>query len=69
MNDRERDRNAARRPAILRHAREGLGLSRLVCLVDPANAASIGVARSIAMTFEAEMEDEKGPFQLYSTGP
>jgi RimJ/RimL family protein N-acetyltransferase len=54
---------------ILEYARAELGLSRLVSLIDPGNEASIGVARSIGMAFEAEIADEEGPFLLYSTGP
>ncbi len=51
---------------IARHAAERLGLSRLVCLVTPGNQASANVARNIGMTLEAEMEDDDGPFLLYS---
>jgi RimJ/RimL family protein N-acetyltransferase len=51
---------------IVRHAVGQLGLSRLVCLVTPGNLASANVARSIGMTLEAEMEDDDGPFLLYS---
>jgi RimJ/RimL family protein N-acetyltransferase len=54
---------------ILEYARAELGLSRLVCLIDPGNEASIGVARSIGMALEAEIADEDGAFLLYSTGP
>jgi RimJ/RimL family protein N-acetyltransferase len=54
---------------ILEYARDELGLSRLVCLIYPGNEASIGVARSIGMTLEGEMQDDEGPFLLYSTGP
>jgi ribosomal-protein-alanine N-acetyltransferase len=54
---------------ILEYARAELGLSRLVCLIDPGNQASIGVARSIGMALEAEIADEEGAFLLYSTGP
>ncbi|MBP6017307.1 MAG: GNAT family N-acetyltransferase [Candidatus Promineofilum sp.] len=43
-----------------------LGLTRLICLIDPENAASIGVAEGIGMTFEKESEDETGPFYVYS---
>ncbi len=53
---------------ILAHARAELGLTRLVCMVDAANAASIGVARSIGMTLEGEKQDEQGPFLLFATG-
>jgi RimJ/RimL family protein N-acetyltransferase len=60
-------REAAR--GILEYARAELGLSRLVCLIEPGNEASIGVARSIGMALEAEIADEEGAFLLYSTGP
>jgi ribosomal-protein-alanine N-acetyltransferase len=52
--------------AILDYGFEQLGLSRLICLIDRENLASIGVAENIGMTFEREGEDEKGPFLLYS---
>jgi RimJ/RimL family protein N-acetyltransferase len=43
-----------------------LHLSRLICLVDPDNQASIKVATNIGMTLEKEMVDETGPFLLFS---
>jgi RimJ/RimL family protein N-acetyltransferase len=52
--------------AILEYGFEQLQLSRLICMIDPENQASIKVASKIGMTFEKEMEDEKGPFLLYS---
>lgn len=52
--------------AIVRHACERLGYARLVCLVEPANEASIRVAERIGMSLEKTMEDEGGPFLLYS---
>jgi ribosomal-protein-alanine N-acetyltransferase len=52
---------------ILQYGFETLGLSRMVCLIEKENAASIRVAEKIGMTFEKEGEDEKGPFLLYST--
>jgi RimJ/RimL family protein N-acetyltransferase len=45
---------------------EKLGLSRMVCLIERENLASIKVAQKIGMTFEKEGRDEKGPFLLYS---
>lgn len=48
------------------HAFERLGLSRLICLIDRENRASIAVARRIGMAFEREIEDEFGPALLYS---
>jgi ribosomal-protein-alanine N-acetyltransferase len=52
--------------AIRDYGFEQLHLSRLICLIDRANQASIKVATKIGMTFEKEGEDEKGPFLLYS---
>ena len=51
---------------IVRHARDVLGLRRLVCLVMPGNAASVGVAEKVGMSFEREFTDEFGPSQLYA---
>jgi ribosomal-protein-alanine N-acetyltransferase len=52
--------------AIVRYAFEKLNRSRLICMIDPGNQASVKVARNIGMTLEKEMEDEKGPYLLYS---
>jgi ribosomal-protein-alanine N-acetyltransferase len=52
--------------ALVNYGFEQLGLSRLICLIDPENQASIRVATKIGMTLEKEMEDEQGPFLLYS---
>lgn len=52
--------------AIVKYGFETLGLSRLICLIDRDNQASIKVASKIGMSFEKEGEDEKGPFLLYS---
>ena len=51
---------------IADYAIEHLHLSRLICLITPANEASVNVARSIGMTLETEMEDEQGPVLVYS---
>jgi ribosomal-protein-alanine N-acetyltransferase len=48
------------------YAFEQLGLSRLICMIDPENAGSIGVATAIGMTFEKECVDEHGPFWVYA---
>ena len=45
-----------------------LGLSRLICVIDPDNRSSMKVAQNIGMTLEREMQDEKGSFLLYSMG-
>jgi RimJ/RimL family protein N-acetyltransferase len=55
--------------AIVRHAFDRLELSRVICLIDPANQASIRVAERIGMSFEKQFEDEAGPCLLYSRGP
>jgi RimJ/RimL family protein N-acetyltransferase len=52
--------------AIVRHAFERLEVTRLICLIDPANEASIRVAERIGMSLEKQLEDESGPFLLYS---
>ena len=52
--------------AIAAYAFEKLKLTRLVCLIDRENAASMRVAEKIGMTFEKEGLDEKGPFLLYA---
>lgn len=52
--------------AIVNYGFEKLHLSRLICLIDRENEASIRVALKIGMTFEKEGEDDKGPFLLYS---
>lgn len=56
--------------AILDYGFEHLGLSRLVCFIDPANIASQKVAKKIGMTLEKEMDGFEGdgkPFRIYST--
>lgn len=52
---------------VLDYAVNTLGLSRLVCLIEAGNVASIRVAEKIGMRFEREGRDEMGPFLLYST--
>lgn len=54
---------------ILRYGFEHLGLTRLICMIDPANLASQRVAERIGLTFEKqvdEYEGEKLPFYIYS---
>jgi ribosomal-protein-alanine N-acetyltransferase len=51
---------------ILQYATGQLGLSRLICLIDHGNQASIRVATKIGMSFEKEARDEYGPFLIYS---
>lgn len=43
-----------------------LGLTRLVCLIEGDNLASIRVAEKIGMAFEREGRDEIGSFLLYA---
>jgi RimJ/RimL family protein N-acetyltransferase len=52
--------------AIAEYGFEQLQLSRLICLIDRDNQASIQVARNIGMTCEREGRDEKGPYWIYS---
>ena len=52
--------------AILDYGFGNLGLTRLICLIDHDNVASIRVAEKIGMIFEKEGQDEMGPFLLYA---
>ena len=52
--------------AIVHHACAHLGHERLICLIDPANAASIRVAERIGMRLERALEDDAGPYLLYA---
>jgi [ribosomal protein S5]-alanine N-acetyltransferase len=51
---------------IVHYAFETLNLSRLICLIEPENHASINVATKLGMTFEKEAQDDYGPFLIYS---
>lgn len=51
---------------IVRYAIDSLGLTRLVCQIDPGNLASRRVAEKIGMLLEKEVEHELGKFLLYS---
>lgn len=53
---------------IIRHAKDELGLTRLICLIMPGNAASIAVAKKVNMTFEREFSGDFGSCHLYSGG-
>lgn len=52
--------------ALVEYGFEHLQLSRLICLIEHGNQASIKVATKVGMTFEKEGRDEKGPFLIYS---
>jgi ribosomal-protein-alanine N-acetyltransferase len=52
--------------AILNYGFEQLHLSRLICLIDPDNEASIKVAQNIGMTLEKMSQDENGSFLVYA---
>ena len=52
--------------AIVRYGFDQLKLSRLVCLIEHGNLASIKVAERIGMRFEKEGKDQIGPFLLYT---
>jgi RimJ/RimL family protein N-acetyltransferase len=54
---------------ILQYGFEQLKLSRLICMIDPENAASQKVAERIGMTFERQVDEYEGeflPFFIYS---
>lgn len=52
--------------AIVDYGFEDLHLTRLICLFDPANRASAGVARNIGMMFERDVELDGELVPLYS---
>ncbi|MDO9074356.1 MAG: GNAT family N-acetyltransferase [Rubrivivax sp.] len=52
--------------AIVVHARDTLGLARLISLITPGNAASVCIAQKVGMRFERTMEDEWGPCHIYA---
>lgn len=52
--------------AIRDYGFERLRLTRLICLVDPENLASIRVAEKIGMHFEKEGKDDKGSFLVFA---
>ena len=52
--------------AIRDYAFEVLNPTRLICLIDHENKASIGVAQKIGMHLEKESHDETGSFLVYS---
>lgn len=51
---------------IAQYAFDRLGLSRLICVIEHENQASIRVATKIGMRFEREASDKYGPFLIYS---
>jgi RimJ/RimL family protein N-acetyltransferase len=52
--------------AIAQYGFETLKLTRLICMIEPENKASLKVALNIGMVFEKEMEDAMGSYHLYS---
>ena len=52
--------------AILTYGFVTLKLTRLICLIDERNPASIRVAEKIGMRFEKTGEDDYWPFLIYS---
>lgn len=55
--------------AVIRHARQELGISRLVSLVRASNDASARVAERVGMTLERELELGGAAYRLYATTP
>ncbi len=56
--------------AVMTHAKERLGLKRVVAIVDPANAGSIRVLEKIGMAFEkmVKLSEDDIELKLYSIG-
>ena len=52
--------------SLVQHGFEHLQLSRLICLIDHDNQASINVATKIGMTLEKKSKDEYGSFLVYA---
>ena len=52
--------------AVLAYAFEQLRLPRLICLIDPANEASVKVAMKIGMALERQADLEGEPTLVYS---
>ena len=52
--------------AILAYGFRKLNLSRLICLIDPANNASVKVAMKIGMSLEREADIDGEPTLVYS---
>jgi [ribosomal protein S5]-alanine N-acetyltransferase len=52
--------------AIIGHARNVLGLTRLICLIMPGNERSMAVARKVGMRFECDHIDEFGLCHIFS---
>ena len=52
--------------SLVQYGFENLQLSRLICLIDHDNQASINVATKIGMTLEKESKDEYGSFLVYA---
>ena len=55
-----------RLPSDVERVTTALGFTRLVCLIDEENVASIRVAGKMGMAFEKASRDEIGPFWLYT---
>ncbi|MBW4542773.1 MAG: GNAT family N-acetyltransferase [Myxacorys chilensis ATA2-1-KO14] len=51
---------------VMQYAFEHLHLTRLICLIDPANQASIRVVCKLGMEFEKEFEHEYGRCLIYA---
>lgn len=52
--------------ALVNYSFDQLQLSRLICLIEHGNQASIRVATKIGMTIEKEGKDDKGSFLVYA---
>ena len=54
--------------AVMKHAKEVIGLKRVVAIVDPANARSIRLLEKVGMTFEkmVKLSEDDIDLKLYS---
>lgn len=52
--------------ALLRYGFEQLQLSKMICMIEPLNSASVRVAQKIGMVFEKEFVDEYGLSLIYA---
>ena len=56
---------------VLRHAREALGLGRIVAITDPANVSSMRLLRKLGFVFESmvQLPPDCIPLQLFASTP
>lgn len=57
--------------AVMKHAKEVVGIKRVVAIVDPANVRAICLLEKIGMTFEktVKLSEDDNELKLFSTNP